>query len=80
MTIQVQSVLRFALPRYIVKVYRNEDVDYVHTPGLYSEVEQVVRLHQERSAKQIADAALALERVVCVEVIDWDSNSILYFK
>jgi len=80
MNMMVQSVYRFALPRYVVKVYRNEDVDYVHKPGLYSEVERVVRQQQEATPKAIAEAALALDRVVCVEVIDWDKNGVLYFK
>lgn len=80
MTIQVQSVLRFPLPRYIVKVYRNEDIDYAHTPGLYTEIEQVVRRNQDGPAKAIAESALEIERVVAVEVIDWDNNGVLYFK
>lgn len=80
MTVQVQSVLRFALPRYIVKVYRNEVIDYTHTPGLYSETEAIVRRNQDKSAQEIALAALKLDRVVCVEVIDWDNNGVLYFK
>lgn len=79
MSILVESMSRIVLPKYLIRVWRQENEGYEHTPGLYTDLESVARANETDKPVELARKIIALPRVNAVEVLDWDlGGCVLY--
>jgi hypothetical protein len=76
----VESMNKVSLPRYTVRVWRQEESDYEHKPGLYSDIEQVARANQWATISELAAKLAELPRVNAVEVLDWDLGGVVVYN
>jgi hypothetical protein len=75
----IESVIRISLPRYTVRVWRDESDDYEHVPGRFSDVESVARANEFDPPSDLAKKIAALPNVVAVEVLDWDHGGVMFY-
>lgn len=80
MSLLVESMTRISLPKYTIRVWRQEDESYQHTPGLYSDIESVARANESDSAVELAKKIVALPRVNAVEVLGWDLGGCVVYR
>lgn len=80
MKILVESIMRISLPKYTVRVWRQEEQDYEHKTQGITDVELEARRNQDLSAKELALSLLMMQNVNAVEVLDWDSKGIVYYS
>jgi len=73
---KVCGTYRITLPNLVVNVVRQEVADFSPSVG-FSEVEMYVLRYQTLPAKELAHQIMQLERVVEVEVVNWDRQGIM---
>ena len=76
----VESMTRISLPKYTIRVWRQEAEDHEHTPGLYSDIESVARANETDKPVELAKKIAALPRVNAVEVLDWDLGGCVVYS
>lgn len=75
----LESMTRISLPKYTIRVWRSEDLNFEYTPGLYSDIEQTARANEDDSATVLARKIGSLPGVAAVEVLGWDTNGVVYY-
>jgi hypothetical protein len=75
----IESVIRISLPRYTIRVWRDEPDDYIHKPGRFTDIESVARANEEDAPATLAKKIAALPDVVAVEVLDWDHGGVMFY-
>lgn len=80
MKILVESIARIVLPRYVVRVWRQEEHDYEHKTQGVTDVELEAHRNQEMSAKELALSLLMMPNVNAVEVLDWENKGIVCYS
>lgn len=73
---KVQSVFRIALPRYILRVYKNEESDFEYVFQGYTELEIEAHRNQDLPMMELARKILAMQQVTAVEIIGWENNGV----
>lgn len=76
----VESMTKVSLPKYTIRVWRQEASDYEHKPGLYSDIEQVARANEGSTPSELAAKLAELPRVNAVEVLDWDLGGVVFYN
>lgn len=76
----VESMTKISLPKYVVRVWRDQPQDYEHLPGLYTDLHSVAQANQDASASTLAKSLAALPHVSAVEVLDWDSGGVVVYN
>lgn len=76
----IESVTRISLPRYTVRVWREQEDSYDHTPGLFTDIEAVAQANQDDSPADLARKIAGLPSVVAVEVLDWDHGGVMFYS
>lgn len=77
---KVESKQRIVTPKYTITVWRSEDSDYEHSPRGVSKLDVVANSVDSQPMHKVAETLLTFERVVRVEVLDWDRNGISVTK
>jgi hypothetical protein len=80
MKILLESVIRISLPKYIVRVWQQEQQDYEHTTKGIGQVELAAYRHQDLPAKELALNLLAMPNVNAVEVLDWENKGVVCYS
>lgn len=76
----IESVHRISLTRYTVRVWREQENDYDHEPGKYTDIEAVARANEDDTPAELAKRLAALPSVVAVEVLDWDHGGVMFYS
>lgn len=76
----IESVTRISLPRYTVRVWKEQEDGYEHVPGMYTDIEAVARANQDDSPAELAKKIARLPMVVAVEVLDWDHGGVMFYS
>lgn len=75
----IESVTKISLPRYTVRVWREQDDGYEHKPGAFTDIEAMAQMHQDATPAELAKKLSALPSVVAVEVLDWDHGGVMFY-
>ena len=70
---------RISLPRYIVRVWRREDVTATYDKAANADLVLTAHRCQELSMGEIVDELAKLPRVAAIEILDWCSNGIVHY-
>lgn len=76
----IESVTRISLPRYTVRVWKDEDDDYEHISGRITDIERVANEHADEPAAELARKIAKLPGVVAVEVLGWDLAGVMFYS
>jgi hypothetical protein len=80
MKILIESISRIVLPKYVVRVWRQEEQDYEHKTQGVGDVELEAHRNQELPAKELALSLLTMQRVNAVEVLDWENKGVVCYS
>lgn len=81
MSVLVEQMIRISLPKYTVRVWRQQAEDFEHIPeGVVVDVESVAHKNQDLHPKALALSILLLPNVNAVEVLDWDKGGIVVYN
>jgi len=75
----LESMTRVVTPKYTIRVWRDELLEYEYQPGLYTDIENLARNNEDDSPTMLAKKLAKLPRVTAVEVLGWDFNGIVYY-
>lgn len=80
MIVLVESITRICLPKYVVRVWRQQAYNYVHVPGQLSDLEEVARSNEEEPPLELARKIGILPGVNAVEVLGWDRGGVVIYN
>jgi hypothetical protein len=79
-SILVEQMIRVSLPKYTLRVWRQQTEDYDHKTQGITDVELEAHRNQELAPRALALTILALPNVNAVEVLDWDKGGIVVYN
>lgn len=80
MSILVEQMVRIALPKYVIRVWRQQAEDYEHGKDSASDLECKAKENQDLHPKALALSLLLLPNVNAVEVLDWEKGGIVVYN
>lgn len=80
MTMLMESMTRIVLPKYTVRVWRSQNIDYEHESKGFSDIEVTAHTYQDESPRSIALKIMALPNIAAVEVLDWNKNGLVAYS
>ena len=88
MAILIEQMIRVSLPKYTIRVWRQQTEDYQHkTQGVYdhsvqgiTDVEATAHSNQDMPPKELALTLLLLPNVNAVEVLDWERGGVVVYN
>lgn len=80
MSVLIESMTRISLPRYTVRVWRQQPEDFTYSPGQFSDIESVARANEYDAPSELAKKIAALPNVNAVEVLDWDKGGVVVYN
>lgn len=78
--ILIERMTRFTLPKYTMRVWVQESLDYDYTIVGISNVELVAHRHQDLPMRELVEKILEVEGVNAVECLDWTLNGIVAYS
>lgn len=75
----LESMTKIALPKYTIRVWRSQKLEFEYAPGAYSDIEQMARANEDDSPTTLAKKIGALPGVEAVEVLGWDAGGVVYY-
>lgn len=75
----IERMTRFTLPKYTIRVWTQESLDYQYSVVGLSAVELVAHVHQDLPMRELVEKMLEVEGVNAVECLDWTLNGIVAY-
>jgi hypothetical protein len=75
----IERMTRFTLPKYTIRVWLQESLDYQYSVLGLSEVELVAHKNQDLPMRELVEKILEVEGVNAVECLDWTLNGIVAY-
>lgn len=75
----LESMTKVTTAKYIVRVWRDEDLSYQSSMSTQSEIENVVTANWDLSAVNLAKKIAEVPRVSAVEVLHLDGNGVVFY-
>jgi len=76
----IESMTKISLPKYTVRVWRDEGDEYEHKPGLFTDLHSMAQANQDNPPAELAKKLAGLPSVAAVEVLDWDSGGVVVYN
>lgn len=76
----IERMIRFTLPKYTIRVWMQEGLDYQYSVIDLSQVELVAHANQELPMRELVEKMLEVEGVNAVECLDWTLNGIVAYS
>lgn len=76
----IERIIRFTLPKYTIRVWIQEGLDYQHKVVGLSQVEVVAHTNQELPMRELVEKMLEVEGVNAVECLDWTLSGIVAYS
>lgn len=73
---KVQSIIRVAVGKYVVRVFLEESVNFQYTQLGVTDTEIVIHRNQDLPMMELAKKLLENRRVFAVEITSWDQNGV----
>lgn len=81
MSVLIESMHRITVPKYVIRVWKQETPDYKHTQSGITELELLAHKNQDLAPEDLARKILEVEDINAVEVLGWDGcGVVLYFN
>lgn len=73
---KIQSIIRVAVGKYEIKVFLNEDDDFEYQQLGFTDLEMLIRKHEDLPMVELTRRILDNPKVAAVEIISWDKNGV----
>lgn len=80
MSILVEQMIRFSVPKYVIRVWRQQPEDYEHKPEGISDVELTAHSNQDLEPKALALKIIEMPNVNAVEVLNWEQVGVVIYN
>lgn len=80
MAILVEQMIRIVLPKYTIRVWRQQTEDYQHMTQGITDVEAKAHSNQDMPPKELALTLLLMPNVNAVEVLDWERGGVVVYN
>ena len=81
MSILVEQMIKVALPKYTIRVWRQQTEDFEHNPdGKVVDIESIATKNQDLHPKALALSILLLPNVNAVEVVDQQHGGVVVYN
>lgn len=80
MSILIEQMIRVSLPKYTIRVWRQQPNDYEHVTQGITDVEALAHSNQELAPRALALTILAMPNVNAVEVLDWEQGGVVVYN
>lgn len=76
----IERMVRFTVPKYTIRVWIQEALDYQYALNGYSDVELIGHKYQDLPMRELVEKILEIEGVNAVECLDWSLNGIVAYS
>jgi hypothetical protein len=80
MSVLVESMHRITVPKYVIRVWKQEAPDYKHKQTGITELELMAHKHQDLPLEELAGVILGGEDINAVEVLGWDGCGVVVYR
>lgn len=80
MSVLIEQMIRVSLPKYNIRVWRQQTEDYEHKTQGVTDVECEAHKNQDLHPKALALSLLLLPNVNAVEVLDWEKGGVVVYN
>lgn len=80
MSVLIESMHRITIPKYVIRVWKQEAPDYKHVQSGVTELELLAHDNQDLPMHELADLLLGGEDINAVEVLGWDGCGIVLYR
>lgn len=78
--ILIERMIRLTTPKYTIRIWKNEPLEYEYTPEGVSEFELIALRYEDLSMRELVDKLLEVDGVNAVECLDWNLNGIVAYS
>ena len=68
---RIEKIIRFTLPKYTIRVWLQESLDYQYSITGMSDIELTAHSHQDLPMRDLLYKLLEFDNVVAAEALDW---------
>lgn len=76
----IERMTRFTVPKYTIRVWTQESLDYQYSTTGISAAELMAHKHQDLPMRELVEKILEVEGVNAVECLDWALNGIVAYS
>lgn len=80
MSVLIESMHRITVPKYVIRVWKQEAPDYKHTQRGITELELLAHNCQDMEMDELAKLILAGDDINAVEILSWDGCGIVLYR
>lgn len=80
MSVLVESMHRITVPRFVIRVWKQQPPDYKHRQAGITELEVFAHRNQDMPMEDLAAGLLEQEDVNAVEVLGWDGCGVVLYR
>ena len=80
MSVLIESMHRITVPKYVIRVWKQEAPDYKHTQTGVTELELLAHHNQDLPMHELANLILGGEDINAVEVLGWDGCGVVLYR
>ena len=80
MSILVESMHRITVPKYVIRVWKQEAPEYQHKQAGITELELLAHHNQDLPMHELAGLIVGVEDVNAVEILGWDGCGVVLYR
>jgi hypothetical protein len=80
MSVLIESMHRITVPKYVIRVWKQEAPDYKHKQAGVTELELLAHHNQDLPMEELASVILKLEDINAVEILGWDGCGVVFYQ
>lgn len=80
MSVLIESMHRITVPKYVIRVWKQELPDYKHVQSGITELELLAHKNQELPLQELASVILESDDINAVEVLGWDGCGVVLYR
>lgn len=80
MSVLVESIHRITVPKYVLRVWKQEMPTYKHATTGVTELELLALKNQDLPAEELAGLILESEDINAVEVLGWNGSGVVFYR
>lgn len=80
MSVLIESMHRITVPKYVIRVWKQEMPDYRHKQRGITELELLAHKNQDLPLEELAGVILEGEDINAVEVLGWDGCGVVVYR
>lgn len=80
MSVLIESMHRITVPKYVIRVWKQEAPHYKHKQAGVTELELLAHHNQDLPMEELANLILKVEDINAVEILGWDGCGVVFYQ